>query len=124
MRQNRDKEILLSRNLIGPHRDNFNITFYEKKVFSYFASQGQKRTAAVSLRLAEKEIIEKEKNQKAIILVDDIFSEFDEKRKKNFINNICDENQVIFTFADNKNMEYFDKASVLEIEGGKVINEI
>jgi len=83
----------------GPQRDDYIFNNINSINFNNFASQGQKRTASISLKLAEFEIIRKIKEKKSIILVDDIFSELDEKRRGNMIDLLKDKNQIIFTMV-------------------------
>ncbi len=84
----------------GPHRDDYMISNSDKMAFINYASQGQKRTASISLKLSEVEIIKEIKNKKCIILVDDIFSELDEKRRNSMIDSLKKEGQIIFTMVN------------------------
>jgi len=83
----------------GPQRDDYIFHNSSLVNFNNFASQGQRRTASISLKLAEFEIIRQIKGKKSIILVDDIFSELDEKRRGNMIDLLRDKNQIIFTMV-------------------------
>lgn len=89
----------------GPHRDDYIITNSDKIAFINYASQGQKRTASISLKFSEVEIIKILKNKKCIILVDDIFSELDEKRRNSMIDLLKNEGQIIFTMVNH----FYDK---------------
>ncbi len=89
----------------GPHRDDYIIANSDKMAFINYASQGQKRTASISLKLSEVEIIKVIKNKKCIILVDDIFSELDEKRRNSMIDLLKNEGQIIFTMVNH----FYDK---------------
>ena len=122
--KNYEKDIFLKHTSYGVQKDDFIINGFFDKNFSEYASQGQKRSASVSLKIAEKEFLEKSKNEKAILLIDDIFSEFDEKRKNNFIENVCYNNQTIFTMADFNNTKFFNDSKIFKIEKGNVLNEI
>jgi DNA replication and repair protein RecF len=66
---------------VGPHREDFKILIngYDSRVYS---SQGQKRTAALCLKLSELEILEEETGEKPVLLLDDVMSELDDNRKK------------------------------------------
>lgn len=85
---------------IGPQRDDYLFQNNESVNFNNYASQGQKRTASISLKLAEFEMIRKIKEKKSIILIDDIFSELDEKRRSNMIDLLKDKSQLIFTMVN------------------------
>ena len=76
---------------VGPHRDD--ISFFIKNAgkdidLKYYGSQGQQRTAALSLKLAEIELVKKSINDYPILLLDDVFSELDVSRQKRLIKSI------------------------------------
>ena len=92
----------------------------EKSIKKY-GSQGQIRTCVLKLKLAECEIIKKELGRNPVLLLDDILSELDEKRKTFFIEKIKDK-QIFITCTEkekiiNKNVKYF------KIKNGKLIDE-
>lgn len=100
----------------GPHRDEimFFINGTEVKTYS---SQGQQRTALLSLKISELKYMESETGEMPVLLLDDVFSELDTERQKylvDFIKNI----QTIITCTD---VEYFEK---LKLEGSKVYNVV
>ncbi|MBN2771765.1 MAG: DNA replication/repair protein RecF [Spirochaetes bacterium] len=97
--KNYQRDFLFKSTLFGSHRDSY--TFMINKMFySNTASQGQKRTASLSLKIAEKRIVEKKKNEKAIVLVDDIFTELDKLRRHNLISLLGEESQIIIALTD------------------------
>ena len=92
----------------GIHRDDFVIYINGKEVEIY-GSQGQHRTAILSLKLSELQVIYDEIGEYPILLLDDFMSELDGKRRKNFLNNIKDI-QVIITCTEKiilENLKYF-----------------
>ena len=92
----------------GVHRDDFTVYINGKEVEIY-GSQGQHRTAILSLKLSELQVIYDEIGEYPILLLDDFMSELDDKRRKNFLNNIKDI-QVIITCTEKiilENLEYF-----------------
>jgi DNA replication and repair protein RecF len=95
----RSRDILLGSTGIGPQRDDYVLENKKKNKFVHYASQGQVRTAAVTLKVAECGIIEGEKNKKSVILMDDIFSELDEIRRSRIIDVLHGGNQIIFTMV-------------------------
>jgi len=103
----------------GIHRDDFETTINEKEV-SIYGSQGQKRTAIISLKLAEAEVIYEEKEEYPVILLDDFMSELDKKRIQGFLENIKN-NQVIITGTDSFSIPN-TKYSLYKVENGSVIN--
>ena len=65
----------------GPHRDDINI-YINEKMASITASRGETRTLLLGLKIFELKIIEETRGQKPIVLLDDVFSELDGKRRK------------------------------------------
>lgn len=82
-----ERDVVLGTTTVGPHRDDiqFFINGQEVKVYG---SQGQKRTAALSLKMAEIEIVEKTIGEKPILLLDDVLSELDRNRQNYLLENI------------------------------------
>ena len=80
---------------VGPHKDD--ISFYVNGIdIRKFGSQGQQRTAALSLKLAEIELVKKIINDTPILLLDDVLSELD-KNRKNYLLDIINDVQTIIT---------------------------
>ncbi|MDO4799246.1 MAG: DNA replication/repair protein RecF [Bacillota bacterium] len=82
----------------GPHRDDLEVRIGGKPA-KVFASQGQQRTAALSLKLSEIQIIRDETGENPILLLDDVMSELDLKRQTELIRAFAD-TQVILTTTD------------------------
>ncbi len=93
---NRDMEYQMT--MTGPHRDDFDI-FMNGKDIKKFGSQGQMRSCVLKLKLSECEIIKEKTGEMPPILLDDILSELDEKRRSCFIESIKDR-QVIISCTD------------------------
>ena len=92
----------------GIHRDDF-VVYINGREVEIYGSQGQHRTAILSLKLSELQVIYDEIGEYPILLLDDFMSELDEKRRKNFLNNIKDI-QVIITCTEKitlENLKYF-----------------
>ncbi|MCL2050661.1 MAG: DNA replication/repair protein RecF [Lachnospiraceae bacterium] len=84
---NYEKDIRLKQTTVGPHRDDFS--FYINGVdIRKFGSQGQQRTAALSLKLSEIELIKKLTKDTPVLLLDDVLSELDSSRQNFLLNNI------------------------------------
>lgn len=84
-----EEEVLKSQTLLGPHRDDFKILFEveeENKVVSkdlnVFGSRGEQRAASLALKLSEIEIIEKEREERPVLLLDDVLGELDQNHQK------------------------------------------
>ena len=82
----------------GIHRDDFNVYINENLV-NVYGSQGQHRTAILSLKMSELKVIYDEIGENPILLLDDFMSELDEKRRTNFLEFIRD-TQVLVTCTD------------------------
>lgn len=97
-KNNLQKELEMQHTLIGPHRDDiiFKVNNLDCR---YFASQGQQRTVALSLKLALMEIIKDEVKEYPILLLDDVLSELDNSRQARLIQ-IVKNYQTIITCAD------------------------
>lgn len=95
LRQNVKKDIKLGFTTIGPHRDDIKFILNGQDVKVY-GSQGQQRTVALSLKLAETEIFYKNKGEYPVLILDDVLSELDKSRQRKLINE-CQKMQTIFT---------------------------
>ena len=84
--------------LTGPHKDDFNITLSGIDLKSY-GSQGQTRTAAISLKLAQRELMRREFGEEPVLLLDDVLSELDPGRQ-DFVLNQIDSGQVFITCCE------------------------
>jgi DNA replication and repair protein RecF len=86
-----------------------------------FGSQGQQRTCALALKLAELNLIKEETEEDAILLLDDVMSELDIERQKYLIKTLK-ENQLFITTTDiDKNlMTSFPDAKLIYIHNGKI----
>ena len=82
-----DRDIFLGTTTVGPHRDDL-IFITENKDLRKYGSQGQKRTAALSLKMAEIEIVERTAGEKPVLLLDDVLSELDRNRQNYLLENI------------------------------------
>ena len=92
--KNREKDKIYKNTSVGPHRDDFS--FYEdNKNLKYYGSQGQQRTCVLSLKLAEIKIINLLKNEKPILLLDDVLSELDRNRQQKLLKSIGDTQTII-----------------------------
>ena len=94
LEKNREKDIRLKTTSIGPHRDDFG--FYLKDVdIRRYGSQGQQRTAALSLKLSEIELVKKVINDTPVLLLDDVMSELDSNRQNHLIDSLNDIQTIV-----------------------------
>ena len=103
--------------LSGPHKDDFNACLGGLSIKNY-GSQGQTRTAAISLKLAEREIFRLDTGNEPILLLDDVLSELDAGRQ-NFVLNQIRSGQVFITCCEKDRLT--DLGQVITIENGEVL---
>lgn len=108
---------------LGPHRDDLLVTIEGRDARS-FASQGQQRTAVVSLKLAESDLMAGRSGERPILLLDDVLSELDLGRRGALLERVGDSGQVIVTSveADPFPAALMETASVYSIREGRVEN--
>ncbi len=98
--KNLEKDILRCTTSVGPHRDEIILTLDGKKLKNY-ASQGEKRTAVLALRLAEAVIFKAQHKRNPILLIDDISSELDHTRRRALVHFLRQgDSQVIMTATE------------------------
>ncbi len=95
MRENQEKDIRYKMTQSGPHRDDFSFIVNGIDIRK-FGSQGQQRTAALSLKLSEIELVKKMTKDTPVLLLDDVLSELDSSRQ-NYLLNSIGEIQTIIT---------------------------
>ena len=91
-------ELESSQCLTGPHKDDFDVTLSGISLKSY-GSQGQTRTAAISLKLAQRELCKRETGEEPLLLLDDVLSELDPGRQ-DFVLNQIESGQVFITCCE------------------------
>jgi DNA replication and repair protein RecF len=84
---------------VGPHRDDIRILLGGQEARSY-ASQGQQRTAVVSLKLAEAAVVEERTGERPVLLLDDVLSELDLERRAALLRQVTEGGQVVITSVD------------------------
>ena len=99
LEQNFTKDTYLGHTSFGVHRDDFEFIFNQKPA-NGSASRGETRSIILALKFVEAKIIEDKLGEKPLILLDDVFSELDNIRRKCLINNFKD-HQVIITSVEN-----------------------
>ena len=91
-------ELEASQCLTGPHKDDFDVSLSGLSLKA-FGSQGQVRTAAISLKLAQRELMAKESGEIPVLLLDDVLSELDPGRQ-DFVLNQIEKGQVFITCCE------------------------
>ena len=89
---NRTRDCFAQRTTSGIHRDDVDIQL-SNQPFKNIASQGQRKSLLFALKLAEMEVLQKEKGFAPLLLLDDVFEKLDEDRISNLLNKVCVENE-------------------------------
>ncbi|XJZ27336.1 DNA replication/repair protein RecF [Bacillota bacterium Lsc_1132] len=115
----KEREIDRGTTLFGPHRDDL-LFFVNERDVQTFGSQGQQRTTALSLKLAEIELIHSEIDEYPILLLDDVLSELDDYRQSHLLNTIQGKVQtfVTTTSIDGIDHQTLKDASTFTVESG------
>ncbi|MBL7745503.1 MAG: DNA replication/repair protein RecF [Chitinophagaceae bacterium] len=110
----RQKDIYACRTTAGIHRDELDITL-GSQLFRNIASQGQRKSLLFALKLAELEVLKREKGFPPLLLLDDVFEKLDEGRISNLLQKVCVENdgQVFITDTNGERLQqHLDTLSV------------
>lgn len=104
----------------GIHKDDLRLEINGRDIRAY-GSQGQKRSAAISLKLSEIELVHEERGEYPVVLLDDIFSELDTGRQRMLIENLKNvQTFVTATDIDDEILPFFEEARMIWIENAKV----
>ena len=123
LKQRRKLDIIKGFTTKGIHRDDFKVFINDKEIGIY-GSQGQHRTAILTLKLAELYVIYNEIGEYPILLLDDFMSELDENRRKSFLQYIQD-TQVIITCTDKmelENMSLGKEYNLYQVKNGQILD--
>jgi DNA replication and repair protein RecF len=106
---------------VGPHRDDLLVLLDSREARS-FASQGQQRTAVVSLKLAEARLIESRSGERPVLLLDDVLSELDGDRRAALLGEVAAGGQVIITSVEAGPFppELIARATVWTVDQGRI----
>ena len=121
IKKNLNIELMQGMTLTGPHRDDFSFDLNGIDMKS-FASQGQQRMAIVALKLSEIYLFKKEYGEYPVLLLDDIFSEIDNKKRQRIIKYLQNDIQSIITTTDVNDIssEILESATIYNVKSGKV----
>ncbi|EPY2307428.1 DNA replication/repair protein RecF [Clostridium botulinum] len=121
LKKNRKKDLERNSTSIGPHRDDFEVSINNIDT-RIFGSQGQQRTAVLTLKFASLEIIKNIIGEYPVLLLDDVLSELDSNRQK-FVLNSIDKIQTIITCTGIEEIDkYLDKkqSQLYLVNNGKI----
>ena len=119
---NYEKELKYGMTLFGPHRDDFAFLVDDIDL-KYFGSQGQQKLAILSLKLSEIGIFKEYTNYNPVLLLDDILSEFDLKKRNKllkYINSLDIQSIITTTDLKNINKKYLDNSFVFNVDNGTI----
>lgn len=125
LKDNFRRELQQGSTLYGPHRDDF-IFLYQGNDIKLYGSQGQQRVAIISFKLAEISIFKEQCETSPILLLDDIFSELDLKKRTRLIEYLQDDIQTIITTTDVKNInkKIIEKAKIFTVHAGNITEKV
>lgn len=109
---------------LGPHRDDLIFYVNDRNVQTY-GSQGQQRTTALSLKLAEIELMNEVTGEYPILLLDDVLSELDDSQQTHLLNSIQNKVQTFITTTslDGVQMELLNDPLIFYVDGGTATNQ-
>ena len=121
--RNRERDVKLKQTCTGPHRDDFSFVVGNIDIRK-FGSQGQQRTAALSLKLSEIELVKKISKDTPVLLLDDVLSELDSNRQNYLLNSIGDIQTIITcTGLDDFINNRFEINKIFKVTNGRVVSE-
>lgn len=118
LNENRKDDIRTGVTNFGPHRDDIEILINGKNARA-FGSQGQQRSAVLSLKLAEASVLKERMGEEPVILLDDVLSELDSKRQDFLLNELKD-CQVFITCCEKSNKEQLKEGKIFLLKNGEV----
>lgn len=117
------RELLKCTTMVGPQRDEYEFIVNNESLKLY-GSQGQQRTAILSIKLSEVEIVKEETGEYPVLLLDDVMSELDKSRQDYLIRNLKGiQTFITCTEKDSIQKETGTSMNYIEISGGKVLSE-
>lgn len=118
LQKNRESDIFRLLTSAGPHKDDLEITLNGKSARA-FGSQGQQRSCALSMKIAEGFIITEQSKEKPVALLDDVMSELDGKRQEDLLSYL-EGWQVFVTCCDKAHIEKINHAKAFYVEDGTI----
>lgn len=120
--RNQEREIHMKMSLFGPHRDDFSVKINGIDI-RRFGSQGQQRTAALSLKLSEIYLVKKKIKDMPVLLLDDVLSELDSNRQNYLLDSIHDvQTMITCTGLDDFISHQFEINKVFHVIKGEVFS--
>lgn len=114
-----EEEKRARRTVVGPHRDELVVRLGGRTA-RYGTSQGEQRTLAYAMKVAEKKYIEERTGEVPLLLLDDVLSELDEGRRRNLLAYAAGQSQVMITATEVPRGFDDAEATILAVEGGRI----
>ena len=112
-------EARLRQTVVGPHRDDLDL-FIDGKAAAQYASEGQQRTLALALKIAQAEIFAAEDGAPPLLLIDDIFGELDPPRRNALLRSLPPDSQKLITATSTAWREQPLAGAVFMLAGGRL----
>ena len=123
LKAGRERDLRFGQSYTGPHRDDFCVRVNDIDIRKY-GSQGQQRTAALSLKLAEIRLVEEEIHDTPVLLLDDVLSELDGSRQNYLLQSIHSIQTLITCSGLDEFVEnHFEANSVFQVVEGSVFHK-
>lgn len=123
LRKTAEKDLTLKMSNTGPHRDDMSFLANDIDI-RRFGSQGQQRTAALSCKLAEIQLVKTIIKENPVLLLDDVLSELDRSRQNHLLNNIGDIQTIITCTGLEEFVNHrFDYNKIFHVTNGSVTND-
>ena len=114
----RKKDIYSGITSVGPHRDDLDFRINSVSART-FGSQGQQRSVAIALKLAEAKTLKDITGEEPVAILDDVLSELDKTRQNYILNNINDR-QVFITCCDPENIKILETGKIFTVSAGRI----
>lgn len=117
--KSRQRELDQGTSLVGPHRDDVQFIVNDRDVAT-FGSQGQQRTTALAVKLAEIDLMKQETGEYPVLLLDDVLSELDDNRQTHLLRAIQDKVQTFLTTTslDGIAREIIQEPAIFHVDDG------
>lgn len=115
----RPQEVRLRQTIVGPHRDDIRI-LVEESAASQYASEGQQRTVALALKIAQARVLMMEESTPPLLLIDDIFGELDPERRNLLLRHLPGDAQKLVTATTMQWRENGMEGPVFELKDGQL----
>jgi DNA replication and repair protein RecF len=113
------RESRLRQTVVGPHRDDIQVLL-ETRAASQYASEGQQRTIALAMKLAQSHVFTNEYEEPPLLLIDDVFGELDPTRRNSLLSHLPSEGQKLVTATTMQWLRDCVEGPITEIQNGSL----